>query len=84
MKGYRSFLDGQDSYIDHEEELRKNFNERNQAEIEQIQILEEKNVHLKRDISAVKNAPDRVEELEKRKKGFFFFSNYQFFLPFLF
>ena len=62
-------MDGDDSYINHEDELRRSFNERNAEEIEQIRVLEEKNESLKREIAAMKSAPDRVEELDKKKDG---------------
>ena len=68
QKGYRSFIVGSDNQ-ELEEELRETFNEKNREELEKIQILTEKNEHLKREIAALRSAPDRVEELERKKQG---------------
>ena len=47
QKGYRNFIVGSDTH-ELEEELRDTFNEKNRDELERIQILTEKNEHLKR------------------------------------
>jgi len=68
-KGYRSFIVGSDNH-ELEEELRQTFDEKNREELEKIQVLNEKNEHLRREIAALRAAPDRVEELERKKQGF--------------
>jgi SMC interacting uncharacterized protein involved in chromosome segregation len=67
-KGYRSFLEGVDNYKELEDDLARNFDSRNQDDRDQIAELEFKNEELLHEILAIRNAPDRLEEMEKKKE----------------